>query len=468
MEAPYDDRSPMGLHNYLDVPRRRPLHVLIPFVLVTAAAVAAGFMAEKQYLSSTLILVEKQKVPDSFVPRVAREEPARRLLTIRQEILSRTRLERILKELDPYPESAGRVPLTTLVEKMRDTADINVKGDDAFSVEYVHRDPQMAMRVADRLATLFIEETLRAQESRTADATEFIESQLEEARRQLETREQALRRFKEERMGSLPEQTPTNLATLQRLQMEQQALSTNLQAALDRLQALELSPVGGAASTTVSELDRLRADLIALRQRYTDEHPEVRALTSRIARLEKQAPVAVPNPTRELVASQLAQARQEVQSLKLRIQGIDRRIAEVQSRVDHAPRTEQELATLTRDFQKLNENYLTLLNKKLDAQMEQKLEERWKGERFRILDPAFLPEQPISPNRLLYAAVGAGLGLLAGLALALAAELLDRSVKTARQLQAAIPYPVVATITHIERGRAAPRARSSSPRKAAS
>jgi capsular polysaccharide biosynthesis protein len=100
--------------------------------------------------------------------------------------------------------------------------------------------------------------------------------------------------------------------------------------------------------------------------------------------------------------------------------------------------------------------------------MEQKLEERWKGERFRILDPAFLPEQPISPNRLLYAAVGAGLGLLAGLALALAAELLDRSVKTARQLQAAIPYPVVATITHIERGRAAPRARSSSPRKAAS
>jgi polysaccharide chain length determinant protein (PEP-CTERM system associated) len=467
MDGPYEDRGIAGeLPAYLDVPRRRPLHVLVPFVLVTAAAVAVGLVAPKQYLSSTLILVEKQKVPDSFVPRVAREEPNRRLLTIRQEILSRTRLERILQELDPYPESTGRVPLTQLVERMRETAEINVKGDDAFSVEYVHRDPRMAMRVADRLATLFIEETLRAQESRSADATQFIESQLEEARRQLETREQALRRFKEDRMGSLPEQTPTNLATLQRLQMEQQALSANLQAALDRQQALELSPT--TASPVVSELDQLRAELVGLQERYTDEHPEVRALTARIGKLEKQPQAALPNPARAAVAGQLAQARVEVQNLKARSLAIDRRIAEVQARVDHAPRTEQELASLTRDFQKLNENYLALLNKKLDAQMAQRLEERWKGERFRVLDPAFLPEQPISPNRALYAAAGAGLGLLAGLLLALAAELLDRSVKSARQLQAAIPYPVVATITHIDHARGAPRPRSSPARKAAS
>jgi uncharacterized protein involved in exopolysaccharide biosynthesis len=207
---------------------------------------------------------------------------------------------------------------------------------------------------------------------------------------------------------------------------------------------------------------------VALRQRYTDEHPEVRALTGRIARLEKQPAVVVPDPTRAAMAGQLAQARQEVLNLKTRILGIDRRIAEVQSRVDHAPRTEQELASLTRDFQKLNENYLALLNKKLDAQMAQKLEERWKGERFRILDPAYLPEQPISPNRVLYAAAGAGLGLLAGLALALSAELLDRSVKSARQLQGAIPYPVVATITHIDRGQTPARPRPSPARKAAS
>jgi uncharacterized protein involved in exopolysaccharide biosynthesis len=136
--------------------------------------------------------------------------------------------------------------------------------------------------------------------------------------------------------------------------------------------------------------------------------------------------------------------------------------------VDLAPRTEQELATLTRDFQKLNENYLALLNKKLDAQMAQKLEERWKGERFRILDPAYLPEQPVSPNRLAFALGGLVAGLAAGLLLAGGAELLDRSVKTARQLQDAIPYPVIAIITHIDGRRAAPARRPAPPRKAAS
>jgi len=461
-----ETRGGNGLEGYLDVPLRRPLSVLIPFVLVAAAVIGAGFLVEKQYLSSTLILVERQKVPDSFVPAGARDEPTRRLLTIRQEILSRTRLERILTELNPYPESMGRVPLTSLVERMRDTADIKVKGDDAFSVEYVHRDPEMAMKVADRLATLFIDETLRTRESRTADATEFIESQLEEARQQLEAREQALRRFKEERMGTLPEQTPTNLATLQRLQMEQQAASTSLQAALDRLQALELNPA--SAPATVSELERLRADLASLRRRYTDEHPEVRALAGRVAKLERQPIEATPaNPTAAMVASQVAQARQEVANVKARSQVIDRRIADVQARVDRAPRTEQELATLTRDFQKLNENYLALLNKKLDAQMAQKLEERWKGERFRVLDPAYLPEQPFSPNRTLFAGAGLALGLLAGLGLAFGVEFFDRSVKSARQLQAAIPYPVIATITHIS-GRPGAARRPASSRKAAS
>jgi succinoglycan biosynthesis transport protein ExoP len=465
MDGP-DDRSRDGFEGYLEVPLRRPLYVLIPFVLVAGAAIGASFLVQKQYLSSTLILVERQKVPDSFVPIGSREEPTRRLLTIRQEILSRTRLERILTELDPYPESTGRVPLTSLVERMRGTADIKVKGDDAFSVEYVHRDPAMAMKVADRLATLFIEETLRSRESRTADATEFIESQLEEARRQLETREQALRRFKEERMGTLPEQTPTNLATLQRLQMEQQAASTNLQAALDRLQALELNPASAPAA--VSELERLRADLASLRRRYTDEHPEVRALASRVAKLEKQpTEAALANPTAVMVAAQVAQARQEVANLKARAVVIDRRIAEVQTRVDSSPRTEQELATLTRDFQKLNENYLALLNKKLDAQMAQKLEERWKGERFRVLDPAYLPEQAVSPNRTMFAVSGLALGLLAGLGLAFGAEFFDRSVKSARQLQGAIPYPVIATITHIT-GSPGTRPRSAATRRAAS
>ncbi len=116
------------------------------------------------------------------------------------------------------------------------------------------------------------------------------------------------------------------------------------------------------------------------------------------------------------------------------------------ARVEEAPRTEQELATLTRDYRKLNENYLVLLNKKLDAQMSARVEKRWKGEHFTILDPAHFPEAAYWPNRPLLLGVGIVLGLLVGMGTAIGAEMLDGSVKDVEDLQTIAPYPVLAAI----------------------
>ena len=66
----------------------------------------------------------------------------------------------------------------------------------------------------------------------------------------------------------------------------------------------------------------------------------------------------------------------------------------LRARVDDTPRTEQELTTLTRDYEKLRENYAALLAKQMDAQMAGRLERRWRGGRFRMLDPADLPDKP--------------------------------------------------------------------------
>jgi len=253
-------------------------------------------------------------------------------------------------------------------------------------------------------------------------------------------------------MGTLPEQTGASLATLQRLQMEQQAVASSLQAALDRMHALELTPELTPAGGPVmaSELDQLRGELRSLRQRYTDEHPDVQALLVRIERLVQQpsAPVSASS-TGGVLAAQLTEARKDVERLKARSQSVDQRIDRMQRRVDLAPRTEQQLATLTRDYQKLNENYMTLLNKKLDAQMAERARDRWKGERFRILDPAYLPEQPISPDRGFFAVLGVFLGLVAGLGLACGIEFLDPTVKDAEELASLQAYPILACIPRI-------------------
>jgi uncharacterized protein involved in exopolysaccharide biosynthesis len=134
------------LWDYVEVPLRRPFHVAVPFVLVVAAALAASFVVPKKYKSSTLILVESEKVPDAFVAKMATEATSKRLLTIKQEILSRTRLERVISELQPYAY-LGKESLTSSVERIRSAIELSVKGNDAFSIEFVHRDPTTAMKV---------------------------------------------------------------------------------------------------------------------------------------------------------------------------------------------------------------------------------------------------------------------------------------------------------------------------------
>jgi len=445
------------IRHFVDAPRRRPLTVIVAWVTVVLLSVAALYTLPKKYRSSILILVESEKVPESFVPRVATGDPGRGLDAIRPEILSRTRLERVLNETHPFPISSG---LTAAVEAMRGSISVEPSGRDGFSIEFVHSDPHKAQEVANRLATLFIEETTRAREAQVGGAVDFLVKQVEEARKALEKKDEALRRFKEERMGRLPEQLGTNLATLDMLQRQMQTLDDNLFFARERQATLAGRLVPGTGATTPSgdtgELAEARRQLAALRaRRYTDEHPDVQSLRSRIARLEErqeriaagEAPPSL-DPALAVAREQMEKVNLEVQNLEEKKAHLERQIASVRANVENTPRTEQELSTLTRDYQQLNDNYQALLSKQLEAEMAGRLEQRWKGQRFRILDPANLPEKPYAPDARLIIGFGVLLGLFAGLGVAVVFEYLDSSVKDLDELRALQDYPVLATIPH--------------------
>jgi polysaccharide chain length determinant protein (PEP-CTERM system associated) len=463
--------SAKSLRAYVEAPLRRPLHVLVPLGITLSLAVGASVLLHKMYRSATLILVESEKMPDSFVRSMATETTNKRLMTIRQEILSRTRLEKILEELKPYP---GNQSITEGVESMRGAIEINVKGTDAFSIEYVHRDPKKAREVTSRLATLFIEESMKSREQQVEEAYQFLDSEVVAARRELEVKDAALRQYKEQHMGNLPEQTQANLTSLQILQQEQQALEVSLRDARQRQDLLERNlsepqKRATAANSTAavegtSDLDRLRDQLLNLRSRYTEEHPDVQSLKNRIARTEKLLADAAAtsvidpvDPSMGAARSQLEKVKIEIRSLESKRADLEARIGSFRARVEQVPRTEQELATLTRDYQKLNENYLALLTKKLDAKMAAKLEQRWKGEHFTILDPAHLPEQPYWPNRPLLLGMGLFIGLTLGIALAVAGEFFDNTIKDQDDLESLIPYPVLATVSHVPQVEAASR-----------
>ena len=158
----------------------------------------------------------------------------------------------------------------------------------------MHQNPYKAQEVTNRLATLFITESIKARESQVEDAVDFLVTQVRDARAELEAKEEALRRFKEARMGRLPEQLNTNIATMQMLQQELRTVEESLLFARERRAAGPLwaadhvpaAPRAPHRPPLREDLSTLRRQLASMRGRYTDEHPDVQNLRSRIARLE--------------------------------------------------------------------------------------------------------------------------------------------------------------------------------------
>lgn len=442
----------------LHAPFRRPWLVILPWAAVVVASVVLVTVLPKKYRSTTLILIESEKVPDSFVRKVATEDTGNRVDNIRPEILSRTRLESVLVATNAYPEIESRA---RAVEEMRSAIAVNQSSNDGFTIEFTHRDPRKAQEVTERLATQFISEAMKDREQQVEDAVDFLVAQVNDARGELEKKDAALRSFKESRMGRLPEQLQANLATMEMLQREMQTVEESLYLAREKRDSLAragsrpASPSAAVEPNTPAELSHLRDQLAALRFRYTDEHPDVASLRARLARAEARAALAPGAPTdapmdaAAVTREQLQTANSDVEKLMGRQADLSGRIAAIRLRVEETPRTEQELSNLTRDYQKLSDNYTTLLTKQLDAQMAGRLERRWKGDRFRVLDPAHLPEKPDSPKPLRITGIGFVAGLLIGLVAALAAELIDPTVKDAEQLETLLSYPVLARIPYI-------------------
>lgn len=449
------------LQEYLEVPLRRPLLVVVPLVVTLVAAVAASFAMSKKYRSSTLILVESEKVPENFVAKMSTESMERRVKTMRQEVLSRTRLEQVIAEENPYVSADGsRRPISEQVEQMRSSITIENKGTDAFVIEFVHTRPDKAASVANRLAALFINEAESERERQAVEGFEFISSQLAETRKALESKEEAVRRFKEQNLGNLPEQLSSNLATLQRLQLQEQTLAENMRATQTRIDLLRIGAPAPTGATrpgdAASALDQLRGQLADLRTRYTDQHPDVQALRRRIRELEvgrpADAPAAAPGVTSG--NSELRRAELDLETMRAKRNELEAEVRRIQGRVDSVPRTEQQLATMNRDYGQLQDSYLGLLKKQMDARMAEQMERRWKGDRFKVLDPAHAPDRHFFPDRPLFALAGLVAGLGLGLALAFAAEFLDHSVKSVEDVEELLPYPLLASIPRIGAGKA--------------
>ena len=484
--------------HYLRVVLHRKWIVLCVFLAVTIATVVIVDRLPNVYTSETVILVDPQKVPDSYVRATVTGDVRGRLGTLTQQVLSVTRLQKTIETLGLYPEERKRLAREDVISLMRSKINVSmVTGStpnslEAFRITYSGGDPRLVAQVTNQIAALFIDENLKAREQQATGTTDFLQEQLSETRRKLEAQEGQLRDFRLKHLGEMPEHQVANLTVLGQLQASLQQESEALNRAEQQrvyIQSMmsQFAPVvdyddtdrdadltgppstakqpAKQAATPASPLADDRTRLAALLAKYTDSHPEVRKLRAQIADREakegRPTPVSAPEPrrvesasaeppapearelprrkpvsnsTNPVLVSQLKTVELEIAKHKQEQERLNKSLASYRARLEAIPLREQQIADLVRDYEINKAHYTQLLNKQLSAETATQLEIRQKGEQFYVLDPAQPAQRPSSPKRKLIDFAGSVGGLVLGILMAILPEFLGASITSPEQV----------------------------------
>jgi polysaccharide chain length determinant protein (PEP-CTERM system associated) len=499
--------------HYLRLIIHRKWLVLGTFVLVSAATFMYSSNLPNVYTSSTLILVDPQKVPEAYVKSTVTGDLRNRLGTLKQQILSATRLQRIIDALNLYPVERKTMAREDVIAMMQKDVYVSIVSDyggsqdlQAFRIGYSGTDARQVAQVANDLATLFMDENLKARAQQSTGTSEFLQNQLQETKKVLEAQEAKLKDFKLKHLGEMPEQQSANLQILgqlqSQLQLEGEALA-RLEQQRNTIQVLmpqsapvvdldegdsQSSPAAAAAAAKAPPkappkdlpLIALRARLTALQKRYGDQHPDIRKVKEQISDEEAKeavlkamvpvevaapaapsqpksdaptvrvAPVPPPNYANPVLQSQLRVIEEEIPKRQAEQRRLNTRIAGYQARLEAIPVREQEITSLVRDYEMSKGHYSQLLDKGLSAETATQLEIRQQGEKFAILDPAQPAERPSKPNRTLIDTAGSFIGLGLGLLLALVTDFLGVSITAPQQITEGFGLPVLEVIPVIQ------------------
>jgi polysaccharide chain length determinant protein (PEP-CTERM system associated) len=496
-----------NINDYIEIILRRIWYIIIPFIVVLIIVGLYACSATKEYRASTLILVTPQKVPVDYVRPTVTSTIEDRLQSIGQEIMSRTRLERVISEFKLYEEEAKSTSPEEVVKLMRKNIQIEIRGKEGyFTISYIGKDPKVVTMVTNKLASLFIEENLKLREQQAQGTTEFLSIELNATRAKLEEQEKAVTQFKKQFMKELPENREANLKVLDQFQLQYQRVSDSLRGAQDRkliIQKqlnelkLQMEPTvtpetlkGKEASISDSlslvqpsselkgknpdelQLKQLRGYLSDLQTRYTEKHPDILMAKKKIADLENKIEKVKPmelaeeslkpekveekvsqesNPFYKEMESQLTATEYEIKRLKDEESKLKSKIGEFQMRVENAPTRELAMINLTRDYQNAKETYQSLLKKRQEAQQSENLEQRQKGEQFKVIDPARVPEKPFKPDIPKILLFGLLLGIVSGFGIAFSKEQMDHSFRDAEDLEVTLGFKVLANIPKVEK-----------------
>jgi polysaccharide chain length determinant protein (PEP-CTERM system associated) len=468
--------------DYVSVLRRRMWWFIAPVVLSVIVGAALVTWLPRSYKTSAVLGVSLPSLSPDLLKQNVTANQEERARAITQTLFSPGVLERVVREENlqgqrPAKEAAADIRSRVEVAMIRPEPG-QPSGLDQFTIAYSDPQADDAQRITNRLADAFVQESSRKREVRAEETSAFIGRQLDASQARLSVLEGRLRTSKESYMGALPEQTHANVAMVTGLQQQLETTGNAIRGEQDRLSFVERQidsmkagaanevPVPGVPATASPAAVRavqLERELEIARATYTDKHPEIIRLKEDLAaalasvKAEQKRPESERvatlrvDPTYRALQADAERVRMRIRELERQEANIRTQISMYRARVDSAPRVEQQMASLQREYDIERSQYSDLMNRKRNAEIAENLERSRGSEQFMVLARAGFPSVPFSPNPQRLWVVTVLLGAVIGAGLALGREYLDRSIYDKRALTD-LDLPVLGQIPHIAHG----------------
>lgn len=435
------------------------------------------FSLPSQYRANAVVYVDTSSVLKPLLKGLAPQTDSRdELKIIARVLLSRDNLMSVIRETDMDLGIDSLSEKEELIKKLVKAIELKGGGrgqqwstkSNVYEIGYQNSSADRAYQVVSNLLNTMIEGTLSSSRTDSVSAQNFLDSQIAIYEERLSIAEQKLAVFKKENVGFMPDERGGYYIRLQRGQDSIEETISALRLAERRYSELTrqlrgenpiLSNIGNQ-SANAKKIKEYQAQLELLSNQYTDQHPDVRALSEIINEL-KAAPDTGDistgetsggdeynefNPVYQEVKVELSKASVEVETLKIQLKEQNKYVNKMRASIDVIPEVEAKLAKLNRGYEVTRERYLVLVERRESAQLAQSADQSSSDISFRVIEPPIVPAEPSGPNRALFLTGVLLLAFAAGLAWSFLRYILQPTFIDLTQLGKVTGLPVLGSV----------------------
>ena len=451
--------------------------VVTVFFAVNMAMLVLGLLWPKDYTASTTILVEEKRVIQPLMEGAAvATDVADRARLAREVIYGRKIMSQIMEYAGWLKDNPTPTEQDRLIQKLAKKTVVTNVGRDIIRIDYRDSDPERAFRTTEKLADLFIAESLAAKAAESQSAYDFINRQAEEYHEKLIKAEEQLKEFRSANLEARSGSDADVGTRLNLLQSRIDQATQDLREAEVKKSSLEKQISGEAEVANTlsregqfrSRIAELQSRLETLRLSYHETYPDIVQLNHQIEDLnqaikedQQQRAAAkasgrivlnegvINNPLYQQLKHELSQTQVSIETLNARIGEAKRELALELERGKRMHGGEAALSELTRDYQVNRDIYQDLLKRRENARVSVNLDKDKQGLTIKIQEPAVFPREPTGLRFFHFIIGGLVLGVAVPLGLLYGLINLDPHIRSGSLISDKRKLPLLAVVPHL-------------------